>query len=604
MSAQYFTENGKTYIKQSTGRVKKLSAGQARAVAKRGKTVLNAAQLGGASGVGFESPEDQAVISSAIQADGGSSAGARDRSYSSGGASSVPAPVVSSANRGAPTVGGQTANSSGSFFGKAGVNNLGTKVGDTQGTGIDRTAGIAGGAFSEYMNFLSPSSVIDRQQAIRDEMTDSRQGQLDAIRDKYKARVADEQAVGQEDLARQRSMNLRAGLGGSDFGAANKIEVRDRTRSNVNTIEANEEIEVGNLMTTIDQLAEQRIASEENALQQGLTNSFAFQELQDQQRTQAIESIGNLGKAGFGLEDIKQRDPDTYASLQASTGMSDVELEAILNNNKPVEERIDYTHKIVGGKLISFGVDPKTGKQVMLEQDVDIPDGYKVTTMPDGTVLAIPEKLTLDNMSDIITVGNYAKPVAAKSSGLTPYQQFSATQSISKDTQARTATAREMTRQAGLIANSFKNIQEGGDQSLNTQAIIVSFNKILDPTSVVRESEYDRTAQGQSLLNQLEGKVQNITTGGAGVTTATLEEAKNIATQYLDGAKTSINEQNKRATDMATSFGLNPDFVTSVSPQEVAQSVSSQVDSAGYDYQAMVADGLSDDQILQAISGQ
>ena len=147
--------------------------------------------------------------------------------------------------------------------------------------------------------------------------------------------------------------------------------------------------------------------------------------------------------------------------------------------------------------------------------------------------------------------------------GLTPYQQFQATQSISKDNQARTENAREMARQATLIENSYNNILQGGDRSLNTQAIITSFNKILDPTSVVRESEYDRTAAGQSLIARLEGKVQNIAKGGAGVTPETLKEASDIAKQYLAGARASIQAQNTRAENMATQFGLNPDFVGS-----------------------------------------
>jgi len=93
--------------------------------------------------------------------------------------------------------------------------------------------------------------------------------------------------------------------------------------------------------------------------------------------------------------------------------------------------------------------------------------------------------------------------------------------------------------------------------------IITAFNKILDPVSVVRESEYDRTAQGQSLIARLQGKVQNISEGGAGVTEETLKEAASIGKMYLEGARKSIELQNKRAQDMAAQFGLNPDFVTS-----------------------------------------
>jgi len=163
----------------------------------------------------------------------------------------------------------------------------------------------------------------------------------------------------------------------------------------------------------------------------------------------------------------------------------------------------------------------------------------------------------------IAAMGKTYKPGSGGGSTLTPYQQFQATAIIAKDTEKRTQNAREMSRQSQLIKDSYANIVGGGDRSLNTQAIITAFNKILDPTSVVRESEYDRTAQGQSLLAQLQGKIQNIAKGGAGVTEATLKEAVDIADKYLAGAQQSINAQNQRARQIAEQFGLNPDFVTS-----------------------------------------
>jgi len=110
--------------------------------------------------------------------------------------------------------------------------------------------------------------------------------------------------------------------------------------------------------------------------------------------------------------------------------------------------------------------------------------------------------------------------------------------------------------------NAILNSKNKKNRSLQTQAIITSFNKILDPTSVVRESEYDRTSAGQSLLQRLEGKVNNIAQGGAGVTDATLKEAAEIAKEYLKNSQASVLAENQRAVAMANQFGLNSDFVT------------------------------------------
>ena len=230
-------------------------------------------------------------------------------------------------------------------------------------------------------------------------------------------------------------------------------------------------------------------------------------------------------------------------SLNALTGAREANTLA----SKPVQLGNDFYNPDTGELIYST---PKTtaeefGTGNIGEYNFAKSQGYN------GTFAQYQKEMA--NLKDVTSGGD---------SGLTPYQKFTATQSVAKDTQSRTQNAREMQRQAELINSSYQNIIDGGDRSLNTQAIVTSFNKILDPTSVVRESEFDRTAAGQSLISQLQGKVDNITKGGAGVTIETLKSAADIANKYLEGARKSIDDQNRRAKDMADSFGLNPDFVT------------------------------------------
>lgn len=149
---------------------------------------------------------------------------------------------------------------------------------------------------------------------------------------------------------------------------------------------------------------------------------------------------------------------------------------------------------------------------------------------------------------------------------LTPYQKFQATQSISKDNAKRTENAREIARQANIMQTAYNSFTSGGDKNISTQAIITTFNKILDPTSVVRESEFDRTAAGQALLQKIQGKYENIVQGGNGVTPDTLKAAVDLANEYLQAAQSSLVAENQRSEAMATQFGLNPDFVTGTQP--------------------------------------
>lgn len=235
----------------------------------------------------------------------------------------------------------------------------------------------------------------------------------------------------------------------------------------------------------------------------------------------------------------------------------------------PVKERMDFIEKTltIRGNDMSESQKSQATKELyqLKEQDDQKKafDKIAIEAQQNGATQEEVNQARLlysngDRAGAVNTIADYAK-----NSDLTPYQQFTTTQAIAKDTQKRTENAREMARQAKLIQDSYNSILKGGDRSLNTQAIITSFNKILDPTSVVRESEYDRTAQGQALVEQLRGKYDQIIAGGAGVTEATLKEASDIAKQYLQSSQQSINIENERARAMARQFGLNEDFVGS-----------------------------------------
>ena len=335
-----------------------------------------------------------------------------------------------------PTVAGRTANSAGAFYGSAGTNTMGTSFDSAgnpilgtlgnrniiggQGSRVDRTGGVPQDPMSQYMAMFSPQGAMDRQAQIRKDMARERQQQIDAIEMSSRQAVSREQDAGAQDLARQRSMNLRAGLGGSDFGASNKAEIRTRTNDRVAGIEAQRDMAIGGAIDRIEQLAQSRFQIEQNAMQQGFSNLMQVQQYtqaqEQQMREQTLESLKTLGQSGMDIQTIKSRDPDLYEKLTTASGMSDVEVEAVLNNARPAPERTDYQYKVMGNKLIAYGVDPVTGQLKTMEQEVDMPDNYSVTTMPDGTVLGVPDAWDGDT-SKIIRVGNYAKPMAGAGGG-------------------------------------------------------------------------------------------------------------------------------------------------------------------------------------------
>ena len=110
----------------------------------------------------------------------------------------------------------------------------------------------------------------------------------------------------------------------------------------------------------------------------------------------------------------------------------------------------------------------------------------------------------------------------------------------------------------------FKDAMSGNHDSkvVLDQGLISMFNKITDPRSVVRESEYERTPENIALFNRIKGWSQRLTQGGAGLT----DEDRAL---LVRGAKVIANSKGKnyagvrdRFNTLAAKKGLDPELVT------------------------------------------
>ncbi len=94
-----------------------------------------------------------------------------------------------------------------------------------------------------------------------------------------------------------------------------------------------------------------------------------------------------------------------------------------------------------------------------------------------------------------------------------------------------------------------------------SQALISSFGKITDPGSVVRESEYGRSAEGVALADRLPGLIDRVKSGGAGLLDKDLEQlvlaANIIQESRINQARPIIESFAKKGE----SVGLNLDDV-------------------------------------------
>lgn len=155
---------------------------------------------------------------------------------------------------------------------------------------------------------------------------------------------------------------------------------------------------------------------------------------------------------------------------------------------------------------------------------------------------------------------------------LSTAQRFQAVTNLQDDWRKAIAPVREMQRQYGLMEQGL-NAYKRGDRVGGSQAVLVTFQKVLDPMSVVRESEYARSGSGLALMSRLQGMyekyigqydpaTQRWVGGGAGVPEQELAEMVKTAKTLVDNAAPWAEGERQRIEATARDFGLDPARIT------------------------------------------
>lgn len=114
-----------------------------------------------------------------------------------------------------------------------------------------------------------------------------------------------------------------------------------------------------------------------------------------------------------------------------------------------------------------------------------------------------------------------------------------------------------------IVQNSkraLKALQEQGKGSnvAVDQSIITVFNKMLDPASVVRESEYARTPQDLSVLSRIRGKWDKVQRGGAGLDGTERQALYRMINNFNQVANEQYNQQVEYYSDLSKRYGYEP----------------------------------------------
>lgn len=152
------------------------------------------------------------------------------------------------------------------------------------------------------------------------------------------------------------------------------------------------------------------------------------------------------------------------------------------------------------------------------------------------------------------------KPAGGGGGGLSPAAEATIIGRLTKDWQTVSQNSREMARQLGVMESGLAAAKRG-DLAAGSQAVLVTFQKVLDPTSVVRESEYARSAAGQALMARIQGAAEQLQKGGAGVPVAELEKFASLAREFTSKSQASIQATKERIGKTADRYKIPRDVI-------------------------------------------
>jgi hypothetical protein len=160
-----------------------------------------------------------------------------------------------------------------------------------------------------------------------------------------------------------------------------------------------------------------------------------------------------------------------------------------------------------------------------------------------------------------------AKYRPAKERGPTDYQTFGMIDKLNARFNSNTKATREVARQYQVMQTSWRALEKGTGKGTAEQGIVSTFNKILDPDSVVREGEYDRTAQGQALLTRMRSIADNLKSGGQ-VSRATLKDMVDLSGTYAQRAEAFTKAEQRRVGSVADRMGIDQSLIFTAEPDD------------------------------------
>lgn len=123
------------------------------------------------------------------------------------------------------------------------------------------------------------------------------------------------------------------------------------------------------------------------------------------------------------------------------------------------------------------------------------------------------------------------------------------------------------------------------------QVLISNFNKLTDPSSVVRESEYARSSAGLSLIESVRAKFQSISAGGV-LTPAARKELFDVATTLNDSYTEMFNQKSQQYYLQLGQYNSNVSPQYQMTPEQFGLPSTRNDNQQNFNLEGMAPEGL------------
>ena len=198
--------------------------------------------------------------------------------------------------------------------------------------------------------------------------------------------------------------------------------------------------------------------------------------------------------------------------------------------------------------------------------------------------------------------------------------RLDATTDIRKEFNSLAKDPKKAITQINLLRTAYDkaldDVAQGKSINAASQGVLIPFQKMLDPTSVVRESEYARSGDGQALIARMEGQLQKIRKGGAGVTADGLREFAETAELFMGNYQNALIDDSAPLMQQAKEYGLDTEQIFSPEVIKLIEGGRIEKDATpttqvnvknlaaeqGFDYAGAIAAGATEEEIQEFLT--